>query len=58
MVSGAESRMMTPQTRLFTSASTAGPVNVWLADGALRGIPPEAVALDWTQMPQRPSKSD
>ena len=34
-------------TASYASTNTAGMVNVWLADGALRAIAPEAVALDW-----------
>jgi hypothetical protein len=34
-------------TAKYAGTSTLGRVNVWLADGALRAIPPEAVALDW-----------
>jgi TubC N-terminal docking domain len=31
----------------YAGTSTSGAVNVWLADGAVRAIEPEAVALDW-----------
>ena len=39
-----EGRLVTAK---FAGVSTCSAVNVWLADGALRAIPPESVALDW-----------
>jgi hypothetical protein len=35
-------------TARYSGTSTAGTVNVWLADGGLRVITAETVALDWT----------
>jgi hypothetical protein len=34
-------------TAKYAGISTEGKVNVWLADGAVRAIPADAVALDW-----------
>jgi len=34
-------------TARYAGISTEGRVNVWLADGAVRAVPAEAVALDW-----------
>src|ERR1043166_9376608 len=34
-------------TAKYAGTSIDGRVNVWLADGAVRAIPAEAVALDW-----------
>ena len=35
------------QTAKYAGVGIEGKVNVWLADGAIRAIPAEAVALDW-----------
>lgn len=34
-------------TAKYAGTSTDGKVNVWLADGAVRAVPADAVALDW-----------
>jgi len=34
-------------TSKFAGTSRAGGVSLWLADGAIRLVPPESIALDW-----------
>jgi hypothetical protein len=34
-------------TAKYAGTTASGKINVWLADGAVRAIPAEAVALDW-----------